>query len=129
MMKRTEKSKAISRQKSKAISRQMSKANGRQDKSRASSRQSKPKDCEPRQGEVRGEAHTAEERGSQPVPEVQQEQCDLKLDEGITTIPTIDFNEPTVEYKNTHYPDSSEAAKKKVQKIVMDSFSLGAVDQ
>ena len=40
MMKRTEKSKAISRQKSKA-----------------NSRQSKPKDCEPRQGEVRGEAH------------------------------------------------------------------------
>ena len=47
-MKRTEKSRANSRQKK-------STANGRQKKSRANGGQSEPKDCEPRQGEVRGE--------------------------------------------------------------------------
>ena len=74
-MKRSEKSKASSRQdksransrqdKSRANSRQdKSRANGRQDKSRANSRQNKssangrqrePEDWEPRRGEVRGE--------------------------------------------------------------------------
>ena len=55
-MKRIEKSKANSRQRSKANSRNKSKANSRQDKSIANGRQSEPMDCEPRQGEVRGEA-------------------------------------------------------------------------
>ena len=47
-MKRTEKSKANSKQKSKASS--------RQDKNKANGRQSEPKDCEPRQDDLRGEA-------------------------------------------------------------------------
>ena len=54
---------------------------------------------------------------------------ELKLDEGIATIPKIDFNEETVEYKNGNYTDRSEAATQKVQKIVMDSFNLQAEDQ
>ena len=63
------------------------------------------------------------------VQDLQQGQYELKLDEGITTITTIEINEETVEYKNTNYPDSSEAATQKVQKIVMHSFSLTAQDQ
>ena len=71
------------------------------------------------------EKHATEESGSQPVPDVQQGQHELKFDEGIATIPKIDFNEETVEYKNANYPDSSEAATQKVQKT-LDSFSLKA---
>ena len=60
-MKRTEKSKANSRQKGKANSRQdKSRANGRQKKSMTNGRQSEPKDCKPRQGEVRGETQYKE---------------------------------------------------------------------
>ena len=42
------------------------------------------------------EKHTTEDGGSQPVPDVQQGQYELKLDEGIATIPKIDFDEETV---------------------------------
>ena len=45
-MKRTEKTKANSRQKSKANSMQKSKANSRQEKTIANGKQSKPKDCD-----------------------------------------------------------------------------------
>ena len=65
-MKRTEKSKANSRQKSKANCKQdkrrangrqeKSIANDRQEKSIANDRQSEPEDCEPRQGDVRKNA-------------------------------------------------------------------------
>ena len=34
----------------------------------------------------------------------------------ITTIPAINFNEETEEYKNANYPDSSEAATQKVDR-------------
>ena len=115
-MKRTEKSKANSRQKSKANKRQKSKAN---------SRQSKPKDCDRDKAKYE-EKPSTEESCSQPVPkhprtdaDVQQEQHDLKLGEVITTIPTIDFNEETVENKNANHPDSSEAATQKVQTCVI----------
>ena len=50
--------------------------------------------------------------------DVQHGQYELKLDEGITSIPTIDFNEETLEYKNANCPDSSEAATLRVQKTV-----------
>ena len=70
------------------------------------------------------EKHSTKESCSQPVPDVQQGQYELKLGEVITTIPAIYFNEETVEYKNANCSDSSEAATQKVQKIVMDSLSL-----
>ena len=98
-MKRTEKSKANGRQKSRANGRQdKSRANGRQDKSRAIGRQSKPKDCERDKAKYE-EKHNTEESCSQPVPDVQQEQYELKLGEVIMTIPKIDFNEEIVECK------------------------------
>ena len=78
-MKRTEKSKVNSRQ-----------------KSMANSRQGKPKDND-RQAKHE-EKHTSEESCSQPVPDVQHGQHELKFGEGITTIPKIDFNEEIVEY-------------------------------
>ena len=75
-MKRTEKSKANSRQKSKANSRQKSIANGRQDKSRATCRQEEhsqlqarqPKDCD--RDKVKHEEKHSTKLGcvSQPVP-------------------------------------------------------------
>ena len=37
---------------------------------------------------------------SQPVPDVQPEQYELKLDQEITTIPKIDFDEEIVEYED-----------------------------
>ena len=100
-MKRTEKSKANNRQKSKA--------NGRQDKSIASSSQSKPKDCD--RDKVKYDAkHITVESCSQPVPkhprtdaDVQQVQHELKLGEMFKTIPTINFNVETVEYKNQSF--------------------------
>ena len=101
-MKRTEKSKANSRQKSKA--------NSRQDKkSKANSRQSEPKDCDRDKAKYE-EKHLTEESCSQPVPkhprtdaDVQQGQLELKLGEVITTIPTIVFNVETVENKNQSF--------------------------
>ena len=84
-MKRTEKSKANSRQKSKANSRQKSKANGRQDKSGANSRQeksvanswqSKPKECEGDKAKF-DEKHTTEESSSQPVPKHPRTDADV----------------------------------------------------
>ena len=116
-MKRTEKSKANSRQKSKANSRQKSKANrrqkskanGKQDKSIANGKQSEPKDCDREKAKFE-EKHITGESCSQPVPkhprtdaDVQQGQQELKLGEVITTIPTIDFNEETVEYKESSF--------------------------
>ena len=108
-MKRTEKSKANSRQKSKANSRQdESRANGKQEKSIANSRQSKPTDYDRDKAKYEEKHHT--ESCSQPVPkhprtdaDVQQGQQELKLGEVITTIPKIDFNEETVEYKNLSF--------------------------
>ena len=70
------------------------------------------------------EKHTTEDGGSQPVPDVQQGQYEQKLDEEITTTPTIDFNEETEEYKKANFPDSSEAATQKIQKIEMHFFYL-----
>ena len=110
MMKRTEKSKPNSRQKSTANSRQdKSIANDRQDKSRANGRQSKPKDCD-RDKAKYGEKHTLEESSSQPGPKhprtdayVLEGQQKLKLGDVITTIPKIDFNEETVEYRNLSF--------------------------
>ena len=52
------------------------------------------------------EKHSTKESCSQPVPDVQQGQYELKLGEVITTIPDISFNEETVEYKNANCPDS-----------------------
>ena len=123
-MKRTETSKDNCRQKSKANSRQDKIiANGRQEKSTANGRQSKPEDGDKAKYEAK---HIKEVSCSQPVPkhprtdaDVQQGQYELNLDEGITTIPTIDFNEETVEYKNANYPDSSEAETQKVQTCVI----------
>ena len=96
-MKRTEKSKDNSKQKSKANSRQNSKTN---------SRQSEPKDYD-RDEAKNNEKHITEDRCSQPGKkhprtdaDVWQGQQELKLGEVITTIPKIDFNEETVEYKN-----------------------------
>ena len=105
-MKRTEKSKANSRQKSKANSRQdKSIANGRQQQSRANGRQSKPEDCDRDKAKYE-EKHSTEESCSQPVPkyprtdaDVHQGQYELKLGEVITTITKIDFDEEIVEYK------------------------------
>ena len=118
MRKRTEKSKANSRQKSKANSKQKSTANCRQEKRIANSGQSKPKDCDRDKAKCE-EKHSAKESSSQPVPDVQQGQYELKLGEVIPTIPAINFNE-----ENANCSDSSEAAAQKVQKIVLVSLSL-----
>ena len=107
-MKRTEKSKPNSRQKSIANSRQDKiRANGRQEKSRANSRRSKPKDCD-RDKAKYGEKHTAEESSSRPKHPrtdayVLEGQHELKLGHVITTIPKIDVNEETVEYRNLSF--------------------------
>ena len=100
-MKRSEKSKANSRQKSKANSRQ---------KSIANNRQCEPKYCDRDKAKYDAEQHITEESCSQPVPkhprtdaDVQQGQYELKLGQEITTIPTIDFNKETVEYKNLSF--------------------------
>ena len=106
---------ANSRQKSIANSRQKSIANRRKNiaynrqKSKAKGRQSEPKDCD-RDKAKYDEKHITEESCSQPVPEhprtdadVQQEQYELKLGEVVTTIPKIDFNMETVEYKNLSF--------------------------
>ena len=66
----------------------------RQEKSIANNRQSKPKDCD-RDKAKYDEKHTTEESSSQS-----EGQKELKLGEVITTIPKINFNEETVEYKN-----------------------------
>ena len=96
-MRRTETSKANSRQKSKANGRQKSKANGRQEKNIANGRQSEPKDCDRDKAKYE-KKHLTDKSCSQPVPkhprtdaDVQQEPWELKLGEMITTIPKIDF--------------------------------------
>ena len=123
MMKRTEKSKANSRQeKSTGNGRQKSKANSRQkksiansrQKSRANSRQSKPKDSDRDKVkyEVKYEGkYTTEEKlqsasQSRSIQEPRQMSStgsrgkkELKREEGIAKIPEIDFNEEIVEYK------------------------------
>ena len=104
-MKRTEKSKANSRQ-----------------KSIANSRQRKPKDFDRDKAKYE-EKHSTEESCSKPVPkhprtgaDVQQGQYELKHGEVITTITKIDFNEEIGVQEN--HPDSSEAETQKVQKTV-----------
>ena len=107
-MKRTEKSKANSRQKSKANGRQKSKDNGRQDK---------PKDYD-RDKAKNEDKHSTEESCSQPVPKHPrtdadvQGQYELKLDEVIKTIPKIDFNEETVEYKKIFRTSQKQRLRK-----------------
>ena len=71
----------------------------------ANSRQGKPKDHDRDKAKYE-EKHSTEESCSQPVPkhsrtdaDVQQVQYELKFDEVIKTIPNIDFNEETVQYK------------------------------
>ena len=78
-MKRTEKSKANSRQKSKANSRQeKSMANSRQEKSMAKSRQEgKPKDCDRDKAKYE-EKHSTEESCSQPVPKHLRTDADVQ---------------------------------------------------
>ena len=102
MRKRTEKSKANSRQDN-------SRANGRQEKSIANGRQSKPKDNDRDKAKYE-EKYITEESCSKPVQkrprtdaDAQQGQHELKLGEVSKTIPTIDFNVETVEYKNQSF--------------------------
>ena len=89
-------------------------ANGRQEKSMANGRQSKPTDCDRDKARYE-EKYTVQSKAaathptsdadvqqhpvSQPVPDVQQGQYELKLDEEITTILKIDFDEEIVEYE------------------------------
>ena len=95
-MKRTEKSKANSRQESKANSRQKSKANGRQ---------SKPKDYDRDDAKYEEKHSKVQYRGKlQPAsPEASKNRCRC----------------PTGAGRSDH---CSEAATQKVQKIVMDSL-------
>ena len=79
-----------------------------QDKSIANGRQSEPKDYDRDKAKYE-EKHITEESCSQPVPkhprtdaDVQQGQYELKLGE-VSTIPKIDFNMETVEYKNLSF--------------------------
>ena len=86
-----------------------SKANGKQDESIAKGRHGEPKDYD-RDKAKYDEKHTTQESCSQPVPkhprteaDVEQGQYELELGEVTTTIPKIDFNEETVEYKNLSF--------------------------
>ena len=77
-----------------------SKANSRQ-KSTANGRLSKPKDCDRNKARYE-EKYTVQSKTAATHPtsdtDVQQGQVELKLDEEITTIPKIDFDEEIVEY-------------------------------
>ena len=91
-----------------------SKANSRQDKSTANSRQGKPKDYDSDKSKYEEKYPirvslqqpiqlamqlSSSNPSSQPAPDVQQGQYELKLDEVITTVPKIDFDEKIVEYE------------------------------
>ena len=116
-MKRTEKSKANSRQKSRAngkqekSQRQQAKTCQRQAREVRSQRQAKQtKGLRPRQGEVRGETLQRKAAASQSrsIQEPMQMSSrgttsERKLGEGITTITKIDFGEETMEYKNLSF--------------------------
>ena len=110
MMRRTEKSKANSRQKSKANNRQKSNANGRHDKSRANCRQSKPKDCDRDKAKYE-EKHSTEESCSQ------QCRCPAGARRSDHDCPKDRLRRGNRGVQENH-PDSSEAATQKVQKTV-----------
>ena len=127
-MKRTEKSKANSRQKSKANSRQKSKANDKQDKSRANGRQEERsqhkakqlQDCdrdkakhEEKHSKEQGEAQYNARQRQPASPEGSKNRCRCPARQGevIMTSPKIDFNQ------------TAQKQQHKVQKIVKDHLS------
>ena len=88
-MKRTEKSRANSRQKSRA--------NSRQEKSIANGRQGEPKDCDRDEAKYEYEENTAQRKAAASQSQMssrgntsQQGRYELKLGEVIMTIPTVD---------------------------------------
>ena len=124
-MKRTEKSRANSRQKSIANSRQKSMANSRQkDKSRPNNRQGKPKGYDRVKTKYEAnyeEKHSTEESCSQPVPkhlrtdgDVQEGQWELKLDDVIR--PSQNRLRRRNRGAQEDHPDKSETATQKVHR-------------
>ena len=84
----------------------------------ANSRQGKPKDYDRDKAKYE-EKHSTEKSCSQPVPkhsrtdaDVQQVQYELKFDEVIKTIPIIDFNEETVQYKKIIHTAQKQRLRK-----------------
>ena len=135
MMKRTEKSKANSRQKSKANSRQ---------KSTANVRQSKPKDNDRDKAKYE-EEHSTEESYSQPVPKHPKNRCRCPAGATRAEAWRNDRDHPKDRLRRgnrgaqENHPDSSEAETQKVQKIVripqvrdrehLDAFSQLEADE
>ena len=117
MMKRTEKSKANSRQKSKANSRQKSKANGRQDKSRANSKQKQTKGLrtETRRSMRRSSTLLRKAAASRP-------RCPAGAIRAEAWRNDHDYPKDRLRRRKRgvqkNHPDSSEAETQKVQKIV-----------
>ena len=95
-MKRTEKSKANSRQSRKANQRTATELRRSTRRSTRISTQYRVRLQQPIQPAMQ---MSSSNPSSQPAPDVQQVQYALKLDEVITTVPKIDFDEEIVEYE------------------------------